>query len=238
MPVDIIIIALIAAFIALRLRSELGRTDDEDEGPQNHQNFRGRFDPSNSQGNDNNSGNNNTPIGHAGHVLRDVNANEPEPQSSANDMDPTILQALQSIGRADRSFNPDQFVSGARNAYPMILEAFWGGDIDTLKTFLSDEVFGQFSGAVEAREADKLTVGNRFVDLLDAKIVAASLNNRIAEISIEFSAEIVAVTKDYAGRIIEGDPSDVVPVHDVWTFARDVKSRDMNWDLVGTRTAE
>ncbi|WND03702.1 Tim44/TimA family putative adaptor protein [Temperatibacter marinus] len=241
MGIDILILALIAAFILLRLRSELGREDEMDDDPSQHNTgFKSRFDPSRSKGAQDNRpqklvDQRQAPVGDQDHILHDVNQNMSK-QTSPQDYSGAILQGLKAIAAKDRNFNPDQFTAGARSAYPMILEAFWKGDKETLETFLSPEVYSQFAGAVDAREASNLTIGNQFIDIDSAVIIEAVLQNKQAEITLKFKAEIIAVTKDSEGRIVEGDPSDEIEVNDIWTFSRDVKSKDPNWQLVATRT--
>lgn len=233
MGIDIIILAAVAAFIALRLRSELGRTDDmDDSAPKN---FRSRFDPSQSQ--DRQAQQGDAPVGNPKHILHEVTSQPNETPAFGHNLSPAIKDGLNAISKKDRQFNPLQFIGGAENAYPMILNAFWSGDKETLENFLSSDVYSQFAGAVDARLEQGVSVHNRFVELLSAEISAAALHDTTAEITMQFKAEIIAVSKDGEGRIIEGDPSDVIKVNDIWTFARDVKSSDPKWALVGTQSA-
>ena len=149
--------------------------------------------------------------------------------------DPAVRNGLQAVRRADRRFDPHRFIEGARAAYGMILEAFWSGDRDTLKQFLADSIEAQFLGALDARERDGVTLDNRLLDIEEAKIVEAAMESTVARITVEFVAELVAVTRDAAGEIIEGNASDSVTSRDRWTFARDSKSADPDWQVVATR---
>ena len=214
---DIILLAMLAGFIILRLRSELGKKTGNEPLP-----------PAAPRAP--HSG------GHGG-ASSDRGADAPAGEDNVIDMeeDPALRRGYQEIRRADHSFDVPTFMQGARGAYEMILEAFWSGDRDTLRDFLDDSVFKQFSAAIDAREANGYTVENKLIDIDKAEVTKAQMNGRMAEITVHFTAELIAVTKDSDGNLIEGDLSDAVEVNDRWTFARDTKSRDPNWLLVATR---
>lgn len=212
---DIIILAMVAGFIFLRLRSELGNTHDNEPTDQK---------------------------GSEGPSLGDMLKGKTAPVEAVAtetvvpfEGDPLLRKAYSDIHAKDRSFDPAGFLEGAASAYTMILEAFWQGDKDTLKNFLSDGVYAQFSGAVDARADNGHTVENRIIDIEDVKAVTADVKDSIAEITVSFKTEIIALTRDAEGHIVEGNPSDVVEVNDIWTFARDIKSKDPSWSLVATR---
>ena len=214
---DIVLMAMVAIFIALRLRSELGKkTGNEPPRP--------------------NPGS--SPYGRDGSPTIDAEPVEIE-QADANvvDMaeDPAVRTGLGDIRRADRHFDAGEFLDGAKSAYQMVLEAFWAGDKDALKDFLDDTVLNQFGSAIDQREQDGLTLENRLLDITGAEFIGAGIVKRQAEITLHFSAEIIAVTRDSDGNVVDGDLSDAVDLEDKWTFARDVKSRDPNWTLVATR---
>jgi predicted lipid-binding transport protein (Tim44 family) len=151
------------------------------------------------------------------------------------EQNPALRKAFQDIRHADRSFDVNTFITGAKAAYEMILEAFWKGDKETLREFLDDSVYDQFAGAVDKREEDGLVVQNRILDVTEIDIIGAQLVGRTAELTVHFRAELIAVTKDKDGNVVEGDVSDAVEVNDKWTFARDTKSRTPMWTLVATR---
>ena len=117
----------------------------------------------------------------------------------------------------------------------MTLEAFWEGDRETLENLLDKSVFGQFDTAIEAREKNELVLENRLINIADATVIAAELDGSVAELTVHFKSEIVAVTRDKSGNIVEGDASDAVETNDKWTFARDIKSDDLSWTLIATR---
>ncbi len=144
---------------------------------------------------------------------------------------------LTEIAAVDPSFDAHAFVEGARSAYEMIVTAFASGDTKTLKTLLSKDVYESFASTIADRERKGETVETTFVSIDKAKICGAELNGGVAEVEIKFSSQLVTVTRDKAGAVLDGDPEKVVEVVDVWAFARDVGSRDPNWKLVRTESA-
>jgi predicted lipid-binding transport protein (Tim44 family) len=145
-----------------------------------------------------------------------------------------VASGLFDIGLADRGFDKDQFLKGARAAYEMILTAYASGDRATLKPLLSDEVFTAFEAAIAARETAGQKATLTLVGFSDVKIIAAALKNNVAEITLAFSSRLISSTADKDGKVIEGDASAVQDVTDVWSFTRDVRARDPNWTLVAT----
>lgn len=143
-------------------------------------------------------------------------------------------QALLDIKLVDRAFETDRFISGARAAYEMIVSAFAGGDRKTLKPLLSEDVYAAFDQAIRGREQQQQKIVFTFVGFKEVKIVHADLKDRNAEITVSFAAQFISSTVDAEGKLVEGDSKSVRDVNDVWTFARDIKSRDPNWTLVGT----
>ena len=135
---------------------------------------------------------------------------------------------------ADPGFDVARFLEGATGAYRMILEAFWEGRLEDVREFVDDNVYDAFAGAVEAREAQALTLDNRLIAVEDAIIVAASLDQSIAELAVRFEADIAAVTRNEEGDVVAGSLDDAVQTRDRWTFRRDIAGRDPNWTLVET----
>jgi len=142
--------------------------------------------------------------------------------------------ALRTVVSADRSFDAGHFVAGARQAYEMVVGAFAAGDRATLEMLLAPEVFERFSAAIADRESRGESAETTFVGIDRADIVEAALKNGTVQITVRFVSKLISVTRDRAGTVIEGDPARVADVTDVWTFARDVRSRDPNWKLVAT----
>ena len=143
-------------------------------------------------------------------------------------------QGLLDIKLADRTFETDKFVSGARAAYELILTAFSSGDRVALKPLLNDEVFAVFDAVIRKREQGREKVAFTFVGFKDVKIVHAAVKSRSGEITVSFGAQFISATSDASGKVIEGDTRTVRDVTDVWTFARDLRARDPNWTLVAT----
>ncbi|WP_443969965.1 Tim44/TimA family putative adaptor protein [Sphingobium sp. CR28] len=141
---------------------------------------------------------------------------------------------LRALIAADRSFDVTQFVSGARSAYGMILEAFWKGDRETLHQFCDADVLAAFESAIDEREAAGHSLSNRLVRIDSALIDDVRVEGSTALISVRFSADIAAITRDKDGTIIGGSMDDAVTTQDIWTFSRDLRSRDPNWQLVET----
>ncbi len=220
---DIVILAMIAGFIILRLRAELGKkTGDEPmPGGMRRDDVPAPRMPE-------------QPTDAYGRPL-----DEDGPRGTVVDLsgDPAVRQGLSAIRRADSSFDPGTFIDGATSAYRMILEAFWAGDRAVLKDFLSDDVFDQFDAAIAAREDAGQSVDNRVLDIEKSDILEAAMSGRNAEITVEFTTDLIAVTRDADGTVIDGNMSDSVTVKDVWTFSRDTRSRSPNWLLIATRSA-
>ena len=121
---------------------------------------------------------------------------------------------------------------------PLILEAYWKGDLDALRGHVDAHVEEAFAGAVKQREADGLTLDNRLVAIDQAVISEATLERGLAIITVRFEADIAAVTRNAEGQVVAGSLSDAVQTRDLWTFRRDTNSRDPNWLLIETDEEE
>jgi predicted lipid-binding transport protein (Tim44 family) len=141
---------------------------------------------------------------------------------------------LRRVYDVDPTFEPRQFVDGAKVAYEMVVTAFAQGDRQTLKNLLSRDVYEGFAGAIDDREKAGQILESRFVGIDKAHVTAADLKGKRASITLRFIAEFISATLDKAGVVIEGDPKQVRQITDVWTFERDTSSRDPNWKLVAT----
>jgi predicted lipid-binding transport protein (Tim44 family) len=145
-----------------------------------------------------------------------------------------LASGLDAIVADDRSFDPKHFIAGARAAYEMIVIAYAEGDRRTLKNLLSREVFDGFDAVIKEREARGETAESRFVSIDATDITGAELRGRTAQITVRFVSHLVSVTRDRSGNVVDGNPDKVTDVTDIWTFARDLSSRDPNWKLVAT----
>lgn len=217
--IDIILFALVAAFLILRLRSVLGRRDGH-QGP-----AQDPFRPASNKDNADKD------------VVRLPERGETGPLQP--DQAPSSLQAgLTQVKIADRNFDEKEFLSGAGVAFEMILTAYVAGDVATLKPLLSPEVYGNFSKSIADRKAAGEVVETTLVGVQEAEIEEAYMAGRMAHVTARFVSEQVTVTRDASGEIIEGDPDRVTTVTDLWTFARDTGSADPNWTLVATGSTE
>lgn len=150
----------------------------------------------------------------------------------------SLNAALRAIAVADRSFDPDAFLTGAKAAYEMIVTAFAEGDRKTLKNLLSREVYDGFVSAIAQREGRGETIEFRFVGIDKAEITDAALKGGIEQVTVRFHSKLISATHDKTGAVIDGDPVHVADVTDIWTFAREVSSRDPNWKLVATESVD
>lgn len=234
---DIILFAVIAAFLILRLRNALGRRDGH-EGDAGDRFGDFTDTPTPPRSDDGPSGNDNViplPNQHA------EPAHDPwAPEKAAADNEPAsaLGQGLARIASADGAFTPDGFLNGARGAFEMILTAFAVGDVKTLKSLLSEEVYHNFAAAVRSREDAGEVLEETLVGIKSAEIVEAELDGRLANVTVKFVTEQVSALRNASGDIIDGNPSEVITVTDFWTFSRDTRSRDPNWTLVATRSLD
>jgi predicted lipid-binding transport protein (Tim44 family) len=150
----------------------------------------------------------------------------------------SVAGGLDAITRKNKSFNAEHFVRGAQTAYEMIVLAYAQGDRRTLRNLLSREVYEGFEATIRGRESKGETVESRFVTIEKSDITAVQLHNRMAQITVRFVSQLISVTRDKAGTVIDGDPEKVTDVTDVWTFARNLSSRNPNWKLVATEAGQ
>ncbi|WP_394691376.1 Tim44/TimA family putative adaptor protein [Hoeflea sp.] len=145
-----------------------------------------------------------------------------------------LNKGLRELVKADPSFNPKEFIGGASMAYEMIVSAYADGDRKTLKSLLSREVFDGFVAAIDEREARGETVRSNFVGIEKANIIQAEMKGTEANVTLRIISQLISATLDKDGEVVEGDLVEVTDVNDVWTFARDTRSRDPNWRLIAT----
>lgn len=145
---------------------------------------------------------------------------------------------LDAIAAAEPGFDVQHFISGARTAYEMVVTAFAEGDRRQLRNLLSREVFDGFDAAISERERRGETAETRFVSIDGATVTAAELRGRIAQLTMRFVSKLISATRDRSGAVTEGNAEKVTDVTDVWTFARDVSSRDPNWKVVATEAGQ
>jgi predicted lipid-binding transport protein (Tim44 family) len=148
-----------------------------------------------------------------------------------------LAKGLDALVAQDSSFDPRHFLSGAKSAYEMIVLAFANGDRRALRDLLSSEVYESFDTVIRDREKHDQKTETRFVSIDKAEIVGAEARDRAAQLTVRFVSQMISVTRDKNGTVVDGNPDKVADITDVWTFARDTTSRDPNWKLVGTGSA-
>ncbi len=224
-----IIFLALAVFIFLRLRSVLGQRTGRERPP---------YDPYSAR----------EPVRPAAEnvvALPNRNAETPAPKPAepvpagerwkgVAEPGSTVAAGLDAIVTVDADFDPKHFLTGARAAYEMIVNAYAEGDRRTLKNLLSREVYDGFDAVIAEREKRGETVESRFVSIDCADITAAELRGRSEQVTVRFISQLISATRDKQGNVVDGNAEKVSEVTDVWTFARDAGSRDPNWKLVAT----
>jgi len=214
----IIILALVALFIGLRLYSVLGERTGHEQQPilkpaESDARVEARPAPQ-------------SPV--------------PQPTADAGDLAylPTAGPGVRALLAADPAFDVASFLDGAQAAYRMILEAFWKGDLEAVRAHVDDHVYATFASSVDQRTKEGLVLDNRLVTIEQAVVSAATLEQTVAFVTVRFEADIAAVTRNKDGEVVAGSMSDAVQTRDLWTFRRDIASNDPNWLLVETDEEE
>jgi predicted lipid-binding transport protein (Tim44 family) len=212
----VVVFAMIAAFLALRLYGVLGKRTGHEQQPL----------PRAAE---------DRPAIAA--VPRTIDA-APEQRVVANrNIEPAAEAGLRAIVAGEPGFDVAQFLAGSQAAYRMVLESFWRGDEQTLRDLVEAPVLAAFADAIGAHREAGETLDNRLVRIDRAVIADASLEGREARITVRFDADIAAVTRNAEGQVIAGSLTDAVDTHDAWTFVRTLKSADPNWKLADTDEA-
>ncbi|MEP9354101.1 Tim44/TimA family putative adaptor protein [Xanthobacter sp. KR7-65] len=146
--------------------------------------------------------------------------------------------ALDEIARVEPDFDAKHFLTGARAAYEMIVTAFAAGDRRQLKDLLAKDVYDGFVAAIADRESRKETMESRFVSIEAADLQDVTVRGRTAQLTVRFVSKLISVTRGPDGTVVDGSPDTVADVTDVWTFARELGTRDPNWKLVATEAAQ
>jgi len=152
--------------------------------------------------------------------------------------DTAVNGALRNLVKSDPSFRPREFLNGARMAYEMIVMAYADGDRKSLKNLLSKEVYDGFDAAITDREKRGEVVKSTFVGIDKADIIQIAMKDNEAQITLRIVSQLISATYDNAGALIDGDQETVAEVTDIWTFARDIRSRDPNWKLIATESEQ
>jgi predicted lipid-binding transport protein (Tim44 family) len=212
--IQLLILAGIAIFLILKLKSVLGTRDGFEKPPVPLDELRPR-------------------------VKRDFEVIEggadPDITDHAEEGSETA-KALAAMKTAEPTFKVNTFLQGARGAYEMILMAFERGNIDEIRPFLEDEIEAAFAQAINDREEKGLTIESKFIGLKELSLQSATFDpaTKRAEVSVRYVAELTSVVRDKAGEIVEGNPKEIKRQRDVWTYGRTMGSADPNWQLVAT----
>lgn len=148
----------------------------------------------------------------------------------------TSAKALAAMKMAEPGFMVGTFLEGSRGAYEMILMAFESGDLSSVKDFLSDEIAETFQSVIDRREEEKLTVEASFVGVREISLKEAEFDRDTSEgeVTVRFVGELTSVVRNANGDVVEGNPNEIKRQRDVWTFAREMGADDPNWQLVAT----
>ncbi|MHC5231673.1 Tim44/TimA family putative adaptor protein [Brucella sp. LJL56] len=149
-----------------------------------------------------------------------------------------INDGLRAIYAVDLAFDPASFVDGVKIAYEMIVMSYADGDRKVLKNLLSKDVFEGFVSAIDERESRGESVRSSFVGIDKAEITGAEMKGSEAHVTVNIVSQMISSTYDKDGKLIDGDPENVLEIKDLWTFARDTRSRDPNWKLVATEAED
>jgi predicted lipid-binding transport protein (Tim44 family) len=215
----IIILAMTAAFLGLRLYSVLGKRTGHEQDPLVRRPLEETTAP----------------------LARPATPNaERMPTAILTgglDVDISAQNGMRAIANADRQFDLGLFVEGAKSAYQLILEAFWRGDKQTLSMLCDNDVLESFTAVIDDREARGETLENRLIRIENVRILDAKFDHPMARITVQLDADIAVLVKNADGQMVGGSMSDAVESNDIWTFMRDVKGPDRNWKLDETDEA-
>ncbi len=218
--IDIVLFAMIAAFLILRLRSVLGKHRNSGEGKSN--------------------------LGL--HALTQTQKTD-KPTTEADGKEETKVEPknteensggvdLVEIQKAIPGFEKGEFLAGVRAAFEIIVNSFSSGDKDKLAGLLSDEVFNNFSSAITDREKQGHVSESSLIRIIDTVLLEAGISDGSVLLTVKILSEQINATKGEAGEVVDGNPDLVMEVADIWTFSKEIESPDPNWRLVATRSLD
>lgn len=212
--IQLLVLAGVAIFLFIKLRSVLGTRDGYEKPPQPLEDTRPRS-------------------------KRDFEVIEGGPDRDITDLVPDgspSATALAAMKKAEPGFAVGTFLQGARGAYEMILMAFDKGELANIKPFLAPDVFETFSDAVAQREKDGLRIESTFIGLREMVLHEATFDTATgeADIAVRFLGETTSLVRNAAGEVVEGSPTAVKKQRDIWTFSRRMGANDPNWHLSAT----
>jgi predicted lipid-binding transport protein (Tim44 family) len=222
---DIILFAMIAAFLILRLRSVLGRHKDSGEPKKN---------------NERESFSENSPKNNANENVISLSSAKSgiERGEETAPLQTELDAGISKIQSVANDFDSAEFLTGAQAAFEMIIQGFADGNTDILKTLLNDEVYNNFLVAIRSREAENQSLENTLIRIASCEIIEASLEDTFANITIKLVSEQINIIVDQDGNVVNGDRDKIATITDIWTFARDTSLQDLNWMLIATRSLD
>ncbi len=213
MIVEIVILAMIAAFLGMRLYSVLGRrAEHEEEAIPTSRFERGEEDD-------------------APRTITQPAAETAQNERALAGFPPAIERGLREISTADRNFELLGFLEGAKGAYEIVLEAFWRGDKEELQQMCDDDVYESFAAVIDERDEAGIRMDNRLVRIEDVTVHSAELDGKTARIAVRFVSDIASVSYDKDDNVVAGSLDDAVESRDIWTFSRNIRSNDPQWLL-------
>lgn len=217
-PLDIVFFAIIAGFVAFKLYKVLGRTSENDRPADLGKYIKDQINQKRSSDN----------------VIELPSKQSVKTEEKPYHEDPDISATLGAIHFIDRNFNTKKFISGAKKAFDLILDAFARGDKTTLSTLLSKDVYPEFADAIDQRIAAGEQLQTTLIAVISSDIIGADLMKNMAHITLKFVSDQVNILQSSEGDIISGDPATIERIEDQWTFSRNVESQNPNWQLAAT----
>ena len=214
---DIIIFAMLAGYLVFQLRRALGRRSDNQE-------TKSKLNPEQR-----------AKHSEADNVVA-IKTNKNENQGNENQEQEETLGGLTELREKDPSFSDRDFIAGSKDAFSWIVEAFSKGEISKLEPLLSEPLFEGFKQAIEQREDGQLSSETNIVSIKSAQIHNVTVKQDQVNITVEYVTDQIKSTRNAEGEIVDGDPDTIEAVTDLWTFNRNIKSKNPNWILVKTET--
>ncbi len=239
---EIVLLAAVAVFLVLRLRSTLGKRTGFEERPDQDPFVQDQSENDNVVNLPNRE--KREPVDSkfsetSNEPAKEIRTGSMHSGKFAEEVIPAnseLANGLSAIARADRNFDSSEFVKGAGMAFEMVINSYASGDKNTLRDLLADDVYRGFQTAIDEREAQKHVHETVMVGVSDTDIIEAEMSGNHAVITVKFVSEQVNVTRDANGNTVDGDANHVAKVTDIWTFSRDTHNKNPNWLLVETRS--
>lgn len=218
MSADLIVLAAIAIFILLRLRSVLGQKIGHDQSSKMKES----------------AADEEARIVHVSPKKQDIEETLRDALRRPEIIPEELKDDVAAIRAVDPSFSLEDFLKGAKVAFEMVVQSFAKDERDTLKQLLSKDLFQQFKDSLDARKKDENYEEVTLVAILKAEVAKITVKKSVAEITLRFESEQIRIMRDKDKKITEGDPSAIQTADDEWTFERDLRSGNPNWTITST----